>query len=58
MRTSFHHQPKAQHSLAIHKLAGRLPHLFVPFDRSPRCDIMAAIEGTTDMSRTSPNRRE
>ena len=29
MRTSFHHQPEAQHpkSLAIHKLAGRLPHL-------------------------------
>src|SRR5262249_21664062 len=29
MRTSFHHQPEAQHpnSSAIHKLAGRLPHL-------------------------------
>ena len=29
MRTSFHHQPEAQHpkSAAIHKLAGRLPHL-------------------------------
>jgi hypothetical protein len=29
MRTSFHHQPEAQHpkSPAIHKLAGRLPHL-------------------------------
>jgi len=28
-RTSFHHQPEAQHpkSLAIHKNAGRLPHL-------------------------------
>jgi hypothetical protein len=28
-RTSFHHQPEAQHpkSSAIHKLAGRLPHL-------------------------------
>jgi hypothetical protein len=27
--TSFHHQPEAQHpkSSAIHKLAGRLPHL-------------------------------
>src|SRR5439155_14194046 len=30
-RTSFHHQPEAQHpkSLAIHKNAGRLPHLWV-----------------------------
>ena len=29
MRTSFHHQPEAQHPnfSAIHKLAGRLPHL-------------------------------
>jgi hypothetical protein len=29
MRTSFHHRPEAQHpnSSAIHKLAGRLPHL-------------------------------
>jgi hypothetical protein len=29
MRTSFHHQPEAQHpkSSAIHKIAGRLPHL-------------------------------
>jgi hypothetical protein len=28
-RTSFHHQPEAQHpkSSAIHKLVGRLPHL-------------------------------
>ena len=28
-QTSFHHQPEAQHpkSSAIHKLAGRLPHL-------------------------------
>jgi hypothetical protein len=31
MRTSFHHQPEAQHpkSSAIHKYAGRLPHLWV-----------------------------
>jgi hypothetical protein len=30
MRTSLNHQPEAQHpkSSAIHKLAGRLPHLF------------------------------
>jgi hypothetical protein len=29
MRTSFHHQPEAQHPKfpAIHKRAGRLPHL-------------------------------
>ena len=32
MRTSFHHQPEAQHpkSSAIHKYAGRLPHLMTP----------------------------
>ena len=31
LRTSFHHQPEAQHpfSSAIHKRAGRLPHLWV-----------------------------
>ena len=31
MRTSFHHQSEAQHpkSSAIHKYAGRLPHLWV-----------------------------
>ena len=31
MRTSFHHQPEAQHPKfsAIHKCAGRLPHLWV-----------------------------
>jgi hypothetical protein len=30
-RTSFHHQPEAQHpkSSAIHKLVGRLSHLWV-----------------------------
>jgi hypothetical protein len=30
MRTSFHHQSEAQHpkSSAIHKYAGRLPHLW------------------------------
>src|ERR1019366_8395504 len=35
-RTSFHHQPEAQHpkSSAIHKLAGRLPHLWVIRDRT------------------------
>ena len=29
MRTSFHYQPEAQHPKfsAIHKIAGRLPHL-------------------------------
>jgi hypothetical protein len=33
--TSFHHQPEAQHpkSSAIHKLHGRLPHLWVIRDR-------------------------
>jgi hypothetical protein len=34
MRTSFHHQPEAQHpkSSAIHKLPGRLPHLWEKAD--------------------------
>ena len=38
MRTSFHHQPEAQHpkSSAIHKLAGRLPHLWSAFAHSRR----------------------
>ena len=31
MRTSFHHQPEAQHpTSAIQKYAGRLPHLMDP----------------------------
>src|SRR5262249_20398064 len=30
----------------------------VSFDRSPCCNIMATIEATTEMSRTSRNRRE
>jgi hypothetical protein len=44
MRTSFHHRPEAQHpiSSAIHKLAGRLPHL---------------SGGKPDIEPTSPNGR-
>jgi hypothetical protein len=36
MRTSFHHQPEAQHpkSPAIYTPAGRLPHLWVISDRA------------------------
>jgi hypothetical protein len=36
LRTSFHHQPEAQHpiSSAIHKRVGRLPHLWVIRDLS------------------------
>jgi NAD(P)-dependent dehydrogenase (short-subunit alcohol dehydrogenase family) len=35
IRTSFHHQPEAQHPKfsAIHKLLGRLPHLFPKADK-------------------------
>ena len=38
LRTSFHHQPEAQHpiSSAIHKLEGRLTHLLAQSGRSPR----------------------
>ena len=36
MRTSFHHQPEAQHpkSPAIYTPAGRLPHLWVISDQA------------------------
>jgi hypothetical protein len=38
-RTSFHHQPEAQHpkSSAIHKLVGRLSHLWV--QTLANCDV-------------------
>jgi len=38
MRTSFHHQPEAQHpkSSAIHKLEGRLPHLLAQSGHASR----------------------
>jgi hypothetical protein len=38
-RTSFHHQPEAQHpkSSAIHKIAGRLPHLWVASSAASKC---------------------
>ncbi len=51
MRTSFHHQPEAQHpnSSAIHKLAGRLPHLWSALrtqvghrDMSEKCHVWTA----------------
>jgi hypothetical protein len=40
MRTSFHHQPEAQHpnSSAIHKLAGRLPYLLARMRHSKIAD--------------------
>ena len=40
MRTSFHHQPEAQHpkSPAIETPAGRLPHLSVRFDNLVKYD--------------------
>jgi hypothetical protein len=43
MRTSFHHQSEAQHpkSSAIHKYAGRLPHLMT--------DVVDKIGGVTGL---------
>jgi hypothetical protein len=49
MRTSFNHQPEAQHphSPAINTPAGRLPHLCAESDRSRHeCDLtLSAISG-------------
>jgi hypothetical protein len=48
MRTSFHHQPEAQHpkSSAIHNYAGRLPHLWVDAveKRFSRCKQATLIQ--------------
>jgi hypothetical protein len=48
MRTSFHHQPEAQHpkSSAIHKNAGRLPHLLA--------DCVAKVVCTDDQKFCGP----
>src|SRR5438067_12170222 len=60
-RTSFHHQPEAQHpkSLAIHKNAGRLPHLRVisrDMNRSNR-DVRFYLDCVAKLSlRRSMNR--
>jgi hypothetical protein len=44
--TSFHHQPEAQHpkSSAIHKLAGRLPHLLVMVATEGDGELVADFE--------------
>ncbi len=59
-RTSFHHQPEAQHpkSLAIHKSAGRLPHLLgvkrtLQFDRA-----MSASDPERNIAKLALNIRE
>jgi len=51
MRTSFHHQPEAQHpnSSAIHKLVGRLTHLLAQSDVSLRRIDMSGIGAEADM---------
>src|ERR1035438_7649299 len=58
MRTSFHHQPEAQHphSPAIYTPVGRLPHLLTPrhgtarscFDR--RCSSLIPAAGLENLS--------
>src|SRR6516164_21465 len=49
MRTSFHHQPEAQHpkSSAIHKKTGRLPHLY---PRKRTSDLLAPVSETPTTS--------
>jgi hypothetical protein len=44
IRTSFHHQPEAQHpiSSAIHKLVARLPYLLAPIFCSSNCEWRAS----------------
>src|SRR5262245_24267123 len=56
MRTSFHHQPEAQHpiSSAIHKLIGRLPHLMAHRVVLLRCQYFVALGGEADMLRPTP----
>jgi len=53
MRTSFHHQPEAQHpkSSAIHRLAGRLPHLL---EVKRTCRERGERVDPTKMTRSGP----
>ena len=54
--TSFHHQPEAQHpkSSAVHKIAGRLPHL-LPQERPNRGQVAKDEKGPlTDISQGPP----
>ena len=53
MRTSFHHQPEAQHPSAIHKYAGRLPHLMT--HTGHHACVLAARGGA---SRPLPERKQ
>jgi hypothetical protein len=50
-RTSFHHQPEAQHpiSSAIHKLIGRLPHLMALSGHANDAEQCLLSEGKADM---------
>jgi hypothetical protein len=52
MRTSFHHQPEAQHpkSPAIETPAGRLPHLWVISDRAiqPQRGLLSVVSPIGD----------
>jgi hypothetical protein len=54
MRTSFHHQPEAQHpkSSAIHKLVGRLPHLSTR-SRPNRGLLGTSVSGRNGLSQSS-----
>jgi hypothetical protein len=51
-RTSFHHQPEAQHpkSSAIHKNAGRLSHLWVRSRHQSIVRVMSALPPKADIA--------
>ena len=51
MRTSFHHQSEAQHpkSSAIHKYAGRLPHLMTQSRPDPFVDSSEARTSSSNV---------
>ena len=53
--TSFHHQPEAQHpiSSAIHKNAGRLPHLLARGEATTQRDLLPLGEGVRSVAVTA-----
>src|SRR6516162_8086140 len=62
MRSRVHDDPPFRREFVVQfqcRSGGARPRApCAPFDRSPCCNIMATIVATTEMSRTSRNRRE
>jgi hypothetical protein len=56
LRTSFHHQPEAQHPKysAIHNNAGRLPHLLTQSEHSVLRIVATQNDGRTHFAGWSP----